>query len=113
MLVLVSTACAWKPPGQVFATEYVTAQEAPAAAGAELGAVYAAVCPAAIGAELSPGTFTAKEFVARPAPPCHSSKPASTSMRYQDFWIQPRLIASATNLPISRSCTEVVPVTIE
>ena len=52
MLVLVSTACAWKPPGQVFATEYVTLQEAPAAAGAEPGAVYAAVCPAAIGAEL-------------------------------------------------------------
>ncbi len=64
-------------------------------------------------AAVYPLTFTAKESVARPAPPCHSSKPASTSMRYQDFWIQPRCIASATNLPISRSCTEVVPVVIE
>jgi predicted ATPase/DNA-binding CsgD family transcriptional regulator len=64
-------------------------------------------------AAVYPLTFTAKESVARPAPPCHSSNPASTSMRYQDFWIQPRCIASAANLPISRSLTEVVPVVIE
>ena len=91
----------------------MTAQDPPAATGVELGTGYAAVSPAAIGAELSPGTFTAKESVARPAPPCHTSKPASTSMRYQDFWIQPRRIASAVNRPMSRSRMEVVPGTIE
>jgi hypothetical protein len=31
-----------------------------------------------------PATWTEKEFVARPAPPCHSSNPASTSIRYHE-----------------------------
>lgn len=30
-------------------------------------------------------SLTEKDLVARPAPPRHSSKPASTSMRYHDF----------------------------
>jgi hypothetical protein len=34
--------------------------------------------------EPPPPTFTENEFVFRPAPPCHSSNPASTSIRYQD-----------------------------
>ena len=31
-----------------------------------------------------PATLTENEFVARPAPPRHSSKPASTSIRYHE-----------------------------
>jgi hypothetical protein len=31
-----------------------------------------------------PAAFTENELVARPAPPCHSSKPASTSIRYHE-----------------------------
>lgn len=34
------------------------------------------------GVEL-PLMLTEKELVSRPAPPCHSSNPASTSIRYQ------------------------------
>src|SRR5487761_1204347 len=87
-LVLVSTACACRPSGQAFTSEYVTAQDPPpAATGAEAGAVIAVVAAVTAAAELAPGAFTEKEFVASPAPPCHSSKPASTSMRYQDFWM--------------------------
>jgi len=35
-----------------------------------------------------------KELVARPAPPCHTSKPASASIRYHAELIEPRLTAS-------------------
>ena len=39
-----------------------------------------------IGAAL-PLMLTEKELVASPAPPCHSSKPASTSISHQDGWM--------------------------
>lgn len=32
----------------------------------------------------APLTLTEKEFVASPPPPCHSSNPASTSIKYQE-----------------------------
>lgn len=32
-------------------------------------------------------TWTENEFVASPLPPCHSSNPASTSIRYHDDWV--------------------------
>src|SRR5215469_4972607 len=42
-----------------------------------------------VGAEPGEGvpaaTLTENDFVARPAPPCHSSKPASTSIRYHEL----------------------------
>jgi len=34
-----------------------------------------------------PATLTKNELVARPAPPRHSSKPASTPIRYQESWM--------------------------
>ena len=39
-----------------------------------------------LGVPEPPLVLTEKELVARPAPPCHSSNPASTSMRYHEFW---------------------------
>jgi hypothetical protein len=38
---------------------------------------------AGVGDEVAPPMFTENELVARPAPPCQSSNPASTSIRYQ------------------------------
>jgi hypothetical protein len=66
----------------------------------------------AVTGEGCPFTLTANDLVARPWPPCHISKPASTSIRYQDGLIQPRLIASAIRGCRSRLVTEVVPVFI-
>jgi len=37
--------------------------------------------------EPPPATLTENELVARPAPPRHSSKPASTLIRYQESWM--------------------------
>jgi hypothetical protein len=34
-----------------------------------------------------PPVLTENEFVASPAPPCHSSKPASMSISHQDGWM--------------------------
>jgi len=34
-----------------------------------------------------PATLTENDLVARPAPPCQSSVPASTSIRYHEFWM--------------------------
>jgi hypothetical protein len=59
--------------------------------------------------ECVPATLTANDLVARPWPPCHISKPASTSIRYHEGLIQPRLIASAMMGCRSRLVTEVVP----
>ena len=62
--------------------------------------------------EWVPATSTPNDLVARPWPPCHISKPASTSIRYHEGLIQPRLIASAIRGCRSRLVTEVVPVFI-
>ena len=59
-----------------------------------------------------PFTSTENDFVARPWPPCHTSKPASTSIRYHDGLIQPRLTASSITGRRSKLLIEVVPVVI-
>jgi len=59
-----------------------------------------------------PFTSTENDLVARPCPPCHTSKPASTSIRYHDGLIQPRLTASSITGRRSKLLIEVVPVVI-
>jgi hypothetical protein len=56
-----------------------------------------------------PFTSTENDLVARPWPPCHTSKPASTSIRYHDGLIQPRLTASSIRGRRSKLLIEVVP----
>jgi hypothetical protein len=56
-----------------------------------------------------PVTCTENDLVARPWPPCHTSKPASTSIRYHDGLIQPRLTASSMSGRRSKLLIEVVP----
>src|SRR5215471_7086792 len=56
-----------------------------------------------------PLRLTEKELVFRPAPPCHSSNPASTSISHQLLLVKPRLTMSWVSVPTSRLLTEVVP----
>lgn len=85
--VLVIVSCPWNPPGQLLVTEYA-AEQAPLAPVDVGDGVGDAEGDAEDGDGEGDGdpddpefTFTENEFVASPAPPCQSSKPASTSMR--------------------------------
>ena len=87
---MVMVTCPWNPPGQLLTTEYAAEHDAaPDEVGDGLGeGVRLGVgLGVGLGEEADPPRLTEKELVARPAPPCHSSKPASTSMRYHDFLI--------------------------
>jgi hypothetical protein len=80
--VFVTTTCPWKPSDQLLTTEYVPEQ--PLVTGAVvLGDGDGDAEGEGGGDDEPPLLFTEKELVSRPAPPCHSSNPASTSIRYQ------------------------------